>query len=112
MGSQDSINNPKWIIIRFPQLDRQGSKILNNHTFCTLPVVSAQWGIGTEKDPDAGIILNYDDDHYSQVYGQLKEVFRPWTKSDILQPYFYLIKILDLQTLRLMILVINYTFSI
>ena len=55
--------------------------------FCRLPVVSAQCIIGTEKYPDAAILLNYDDDDYSQGYHQIKEAFRALTKNNILQPY-------------------------
>ena len=66
LGSQQNMNVPIWIIIGFQQQDRQGSQNLNNDTFCRLPVVSAQCIIGTEKYPDAGILLNYDDDDYSQ----------------------------------------------
>ena len=40
-----------------------------------------------KKNPDAGILLNYDDDDYSQGYNQIKEAFRALTKDDILQPY-------------------------
>ena len=40
-----------------------------------------------KKYPDAGILLNYDDDDYSQGYHQIKEAFRALTKDDILQPY-------------------------
>ena len=61
-GSQENMNVPIWIIIGFQQRDRQDSQNLNNDTFCKLPVVSAQCIIGTEKYPDAGILLNYDDD--------------------------------------------------
>ena len=43
--------------------------------FCRLPVTSAQSIIGTKKYPDAGIILNYDDDDYSQGFSQFKEIF-------------------------------------
>ena len=39
------------------------------------------------KYPDAGILLNYDDDDYSQGYHQIKEAFKVLTKDDILQPY-------------------------
>ena len=60
---------------------------MNNDTFCRLPVVSAQCSIETEKYPDSAIILNYDDDDYSQGYHQIKEVFKALTKDDILQPY-------------------------
>ena len=88
LGSQENMNVPIWIIIGFQQQDGQGSQNLNNDTFCRLPVISAQCVIGTEKYPDAGILLNYDDDDdYSQGYHQIKEVFRALTKDDILQPY-------------------------
>ena len=60
---------------------------MNNDTFCRLPVVSAQCIIGTEKYPDAGILLNYDDDDYTQGFSQIKEAFRALTKDDILEPY-------------------------
>ena len=87
LGSHENINVPIWIIIGFQQRDRQDSQNLNNDTFCRLPVVSAQCIIGTEKYPDAGILLNYDDDDYSQGYHQIKEALRASTKDDILQPY-------------------------
>ena len=60
---------------------------MNNDTFCRLPVVSAQCVIGTEKYTDTGILLNYDDDDYSQGYHQIKEASRALTKDDILQSY-------------------------
>ena len=87
LGSHENMNVPIWVIIGFQQRDRQNSQNLNNDTFCRLPVVSAQCIIGTEKYPDAGILLNYDDDDYSQGYHQIKEAFRALTKDDILQPY-------------------------
>ena len=57
---------PFWIIFGFQQAERQQSQNLNNDTFYRLPVVSAQCVIGTEKYPNAGILLNYDDDDYSR----------------------------------------------
>ena len=42
---------------------------------------------GTEKNPDAAILINYDDDDYSQGCGQGKEVFRALKKDDIRQPF-------------------------
>ena len=87
LGSHEKMNVPIWIIIGFQQRDRQDSQNLNNDTFCRLPAFSAQCIIGTEKYPDAGILLNYDDDDYSQGYHQIKEAFRALTKDDILQPY-------------------------
>ena len=32
-------------------------------------------------------MLNYDDHGYSQVYGQIEEIFRALRKDDIVQPY-------------------------
>ena len=90
LGSHENMNMPIWIIIGFQQRDgrdRQESQNLKIDTFCRLPVVSAQCIIGTEKYPDTGILLNYDDDDYSQGYHQIKETFRALTKDDILQPY-------------------------
>ena len=75
------------IIICFQQQDRQNSQNENNDTFYRPSVTSAQCFIGTEKNPDSGILLNYDDDDYNQGYGQFKEAFRALTKDDILQPY-------------------------
>ena len=87
LGSQEGINVPIWIIICFQQQDTQDSQNLNNETFSRLPIVSAQCIIGTEKHPDAGISLNYDDDDYDHAYGEIQEAFRALTKDDILQPY-------------------------
>ena len=87
LGSQESTNVPIWIAIGFQLRERQDSQNLNIDTFCRLPVTSAQCVIGTEKNPDASIILSFDDDEYSQVYGQIKEALTPPTKYDILQPY-------------------------
>ena len=84
LGSQENVNVPIRIIIGFQQRDRQGSQNLNIDTFCRLPVTSAQCVISTTKHPDSGIIFNYDDDDYSQGFGQIKETFRSLTKDDIL----------------------------
>ena len=87
LGSHENMNVPIWIITGFQQQDRQDSQNLNNDTFYRLPVVSAQCIIGTEKYPDAGILLIYVDDDYSQGYHQIKEAFRALIKDDLLQPY-------------------------
>ena len=86
LGRQEGINIHIWIKVGFQQRDRQDSQNLNNDTSHTAPVTSAQCIIGTEKYPGS-TILNYDDDHYSQGYGQINETFRALTKDDILQPY-------------------------
>ena len=87
LGSHENMNVPISIIIGFQKRDRQDSQNLNTDTFCRLPVVSAQCIIGTEKYPDAGILLNYEDDDYSKGYHQIKEAFKDLTKDEILQPY-------------------------
>ena len=87
LGTQEGINVPIWIFIAFQQSDRQNDLNLNNDTFYRPPVTSAQCIIGTEKYPDNGILLNYNDDDYSQGYGQIKEAFKALTKDNLLQPY-------------------------
>ena len=87
LGTQEGINIPTWIFVAFQQNDRQHDQNLNNDTFVRLPVISAQVVIGTERYPDSAILLNYDDDYYSQGYGQIKEAFKALTKDDILLPY-------------------------
>ena len=87
LGTQEGINMPTWIFVAFQQNDRQHDQNLNNDTFVRLPVISAQVVIGTERYPDSAILLNYDDDDYSQGYRLIKEAFRALTKDDILLPY-------------------------
>ena len=87
MGTQQGINIPTWIFVAFQQNDRQHDQNLNNDTFVRLLVISAQVVIGTERYPDNSILLNYEDDDYSQGYGQIKEAFKALTKDNILQPY-------------------------
>ena len=86
LGGQKSVNIPIWVFIGFQQRNRQNSQNFNTDTFFRLPVTSAHCVIGTGKNPDGGVLLNYDVDDYSQGYGQIKEVFRALTKDDILQP--------------------------
>ena len=87
LGTQQGINIPTFIFVAFQQNDRQHDQNLNNDTFVRLPVISAQVVIGTERYPDSAILLNYEDDEYSEGYGQIKEAFRALTKDDILKPY-------------------------
>ena len=87
LGTQENISIPSRIFVAFQQNDRQHEQNLNNDTFVRLPVISAQVVIGTERYPDSAILLNYDDDFYSQGYGQIKEAFKALIKDNILQPY-------------------------
>ena len=87
LGTQEGINIPITIFLVFQQNERQHDQNLNNYTFIRIPVKSAQVLIGTERYPDTGILLNYDDDNYSEGYGQIKETFRSPTQDSILQPY-------------------------
>ena len=87
LGTQEGINVPIWIFVAFQQNDRENDQNLNNDTFYRPLVTSAQCIIGTEKYPDSRILLNYNDDDYSQGYGQIKEAFKALTKDNLLQPY-------------------------
>ena len=87
LGTQEGLNVPIWIFVAFQQSDRQNNQNLNNDTFYRPLVTSAQCIIGTEKYPDSSILLNYNDDDYSQGYGQIKEAFKALTKDNLLQPY-------------------------
>ena len=116
MGTQEGIKVPICVIVAFKQNNRQNSQTLNNDSFYTPPATSAQWIFGTENYPDSGILINYDDDHYSQGNDQVKEAIRAPTQEDVLNPYIS-DHFLDQLTLMLlvklqMILVIIITFSI
>ena len=87
LGTQEGVNVPIWVFVAFQQQDRQHDQTFNNDTFCRLSVSSAQYFIGTEKNPDSATLLNYADDDYSQGYGGIKEAFKALTKDNILQPY-------------------------
>ena len=87
LGKQEGINIPTWVFVAFQQNDRQHDQSLNNDTFVSLPVISAQVVIGTERYHDTAILKNYNDDDYSQGYGQIKEAFKSLTKDDTLKPY-------------------------
>ena len=50
-------------------------------------MIGAQCIISTEKLPDSGFLLNYDDDEYSEGYGQTEEAFKAFIKDDNYQPY-------------------------
>ena len=86
VGSQEIMNVLISIIVRFQQRVRQDTPDLSNDYFWWLRVTRAQCIVGTEKNPDAAILIKYIDD-YSQGYAQLKEAFRGLTKDDILQLY-------------------------
>ena len=85
LGTQEGV--PIWIFVGFQQSDRLNEQNLNNDTFYRPLVTSAQCIIGTEKYPDSGILLNYNDGDYSQGYGLIKESFKALTKDNLLQPY-------------------------
>ena len=87
LGTQEGVNVPIWIFVAFQQSNRQNEQNINNDTSDRPLVSSAQCIIGTEKYPDGGILLNYNDDNYRQGYGQIKEAFKALTKDNLLQPY-------------------------
>ena len=75
LGTQEGIKVPIWIIVGFPQRDRQDTQNLKNDYFYRPPVSSCQCILGTERYPDNSILLNYDDDEYSQGSEQIKKAF-------------------------------------
>ena len=87
LGTQEGIIVPIWIFVAFQQNIRQKDQDLNNDAFYRPLVTSAQCIIGIEKYPDSGILLKYNDDYYTQGYGQIKEAFKALTKDNILQPF-------------------------
>ena len=87
LGTQEEINLPLWIFVGFQQKYRQDSQSCFNDTFSRLPATSTHCTIGTKIYPDSAILLNYDDNDYSQGYGQIKEDFRVLTKDNIPNPY-------------------------
>ena len=87
LGTQEKFNVPIWIFTVFLQSDREHDQKLDNNFVCRLPVSSAQCIIGNERYPDSSNFLNYDNDDYSQGYGQIKDVFKALTKDDLLQPF-------------------------
>ena len=87
LGTGEGINLPIWIFVGFQQRDRQDSQNLNNGTFYKPSVINSQCFIKSENYPDSVILINYDDDEYSQGYGQIKEASKALTEDDILQPY-------------------------
>ena len=105
LGTQAGINVPIWIYVGFQQNDQN----LNNDTFCRLPIVSAQCIISNEKYPDTGILLNFNDDDYSQGYHRIKKLsehVHMITHSKLI----YVKTIID-RLMMVMILVIIYTLS-
>ena len=87
LGTQEGINVPIWIFVAFQQNVRQNDQDLNNDSFYRTLVTSVQCIIGAENYPDSGNLLKYNDDDYSQGYGQIKEAFKALTKDKLLQPY-------------------------
>ena len=87
LGTQEGIELPIWIFVSFQQIDRQDSQNLHNNSPHKPTVSSAHVVIGTERYLDNSLLLNYDDDGYSQGYRQIKEAFKALTKNDILQQY-------------------------
>ena len=86
LGTQEGVNVPIRIYVVFQQSDRQHDQNSKNTTFYRMPVTSAQCIIGTEKYPDSAIFLNYNEEYYSQAYGQIKEAFKALIEDNILQP--------------------------
>ena len=89
LASQKGIKVPFGLTVRLQQRNRQKSQNLKNVTFHRLIVTSAQCKIGTEKYHNAGIIIIYDNDDYSQGYGCNKGAFGTLARDNFLQPYIF-----------------------
>ena len=87
LGTQEGVNVPIWVDVAFQQSDRHHNQTWNIDTFVRLPVISAQVVIGAESYLDTAIFFNYNDDDFSQGYGQIKEACRALTKDNILLQY-------------------------
>ena len=87
LGTKEGINVPLWIIVGFQQSERQNDQNLNIDTFYRPLETSAHCIIGTEKYPESAILINYNDDDYSQGHGLIKQAFKDLTKDDILEPF-------------------------
>ena len=83
LRTQDVVNVPIRMIVGFQQRDSQK---FNNDTFYRPPVTRTQTIIGTKKYAESDILLNYNDEYFSQGYSQIKEAFRALTKDDIIKP--------------------------
>ena len=87
LGVQEGFNVPIWIFVVFQRIDRQHDQNLNNDAFYRMPITFAQVVIGSQTNPNFAVLLNYNNDCYSQGYGQIKEAFKAVTKDNILQRY-------------------------
>ena len=87
LGTQEGIKVPIWNTVGFQQRHRRDRQNSNIDTFYRFPVTSAQCIIKTEKTPVSAILLSYNDNDCSQIYGQIKEAFKALTNDDILKPY-------------------------
>ena len=107
LGSQQKIMVPMWTNVGFQQKNRGDSQKQNKDTFCRQHVTSAQCIIGMEKDTNACILLNYDENFCFWGYGRIEELLEMMTSLN----HIYLTKILD-PLMKIMMLVIIYMLSI
>ena len=63
------------------------SQLLKKDRFYGPPAMFAQYNIGTEINPDAGLNLYHAEDNYNQGKSQNVSCFKDLTKDDILQPH-------------------------
>ena len=87
LGVENGIDIPLNVKVGFMQRHLFNQQHQNNDTLYRPSVVNAQWIIGNEKFPGAGIVCIYAIDKYSQAYGEIVSCFRHLAKDNILQPY-------------------------
>ena len=87
VGVGDGFDIFFYVIVGFAQRDQFNQQHQKNDTFYRPSVVNAQYNIGSEKFPEAGIFCNYTNKKYSQAYGGIVSCFRHLAKDNTLQPY-------------------------
>ena len=76
-----------WKLVGFQNSDKQSSEYLNKDIPGRLLVDSAQCIIGVGKNLESGLLINYDNDEYSQGYEQINEASRALTQDETLERY-------------------------
>ena len=83
-------------------MDRQDSQNLNSDAFYRPPVSSVHVLISTERYPDNSLLLNFDDDEYSHVYGQINKLLKLLQKITFVN-HIYLKMTLDRQMMTMIL---------
>ena len=75
IGVGEGIDLPIYVILGFQQRDRLINQLLHNDNFYRPHVKFAQFIIGIENYPDAGIYINYTETKSNLGYSQIVSCF-------------------------------------